>query len=250
MSQAEDLLNSLSVESEGITYYEIDPTTRTINIPSDFLLGVESDEKSNRVYFTCPKVVGDNFDFTTSQVRVNYQNANGEKGQYDVDDIVESNTNTGFVEFSWLLDREVTKYKGDISFNICAIKTTSNKITNEWNTIPATGKSLQGLEVTDAVATYLSHIKGDSFISILSITDATGNAYNPAEDDSIIFTLKNSSDTLIITKTIQNDTLKLVLNPEDTSDLEVGDYIYNVKLTKSTGEVYTVIPNSIFTLTN
>lgn len=250
-SQAEDLLNNLTVESEGITYYEIDPLTRTIDIPPGFLLGVESDEKSNRIYFTCPKIVGDNFDFTNSQVRVIYQNANGEKDKYDVDDVTEAVGNEGYVTFSWLLDRDVTKYKGDIIFSICAVKLDSNQIVKEWNTIAATGKSLQGLEVDDVVSTYLSHIKGDSFVSELSITDSMGNAYIPDDGDNIVFTLKETSDGApIVTKTIQNDTLKLVLNPNDTSELDVGNYIYNIKLTKATGEVYTVIPDSIFTLSS
>lgn len=39
----------------------IDPETRTINVPdSERLFGVQSDEKAERKYFKCPKIVGNN----------------------------------------------------------------------------------------------------------------------------------------------------------------------------------------------
>jgi hypothetical protein len=41
--------------------FMIDPETRTINVPdSERLFGVQSDEKAERKYFKCPKIVGNN----------------------------------------------------------------------------------------------------------------------------------------------------------------------------------------------
>lgn len=50
-----------------IVYCEIDAENRVIIVPqSEKLLGVESDEKGQRKYFKCPKIVGDNIDLSKS----------------------------------------------------------------------------------------------------------------------------------------------------------------------------------------
>ena len=124
----------------------IDPETRTISIPTTYrLLGVESDEKVERLYFQCPKIVGDNIDLSQLQIRINYQNANSQKDQYIVDDVSADGDN---ITFSWLLSRKVTQYRGTVQFIVCAVKVNDDAtITNEWNTTLAQAQVLQGLEV-------------------------------------------------------------------------------------------------------
>lgn len=121
----------------------IDPITRVINIPEDYIIGVESDEKSDRMYFQCPKIVGDNVDLSKLKLYVNFQNANKERDNYFVDDVT---VNEGNILFSWLFSRKVTKYKGDVKFIVCAKKSEDN-LTLEWNTTVAKGLSLEGIEV-------------------------------------------------------------------------------------------------------
>lgn len=121
----------------------IDPITRVINIPEDYIIGVESDEKSDRMYFQCPKIVGDNVDLSKLKLYVNFENANKERDNYFVDDITVSEGN---ILFSWLFSRKVTKYKGDVKFIVCAKKSEDN-LTLEWNTTVAKGLSLEGIEV-------------------------------------------------------------------------------------------------------
>lgn len=129
----------------------IDVQKRTILIPEErILVGVESDEKAERVYFQCPKVVGDNIDLSTMGIRINYRNANKDVDSYPVSDVKVLGEN---IEFSWLLDRNVTKYKGKVVFIVCAVKTDdSGEITNEWNTTLAELNVIEGLEadVNDA----------------------------------------------------------------------------------------------------
>lgn len=148
MSTTNELLESLerAVDETEVVVYSIDPDTRLIDIPRDFFLGVESDERVHRVYFTCPKIVGDDIDLTELQLRVNYQNANGKKLYDDIDDVTESTSIPGNVIFSWLLSREVTECRGDVTFTICAVLRNEFEITNEWNTIPTTGRVEKGLE--------------------------------------------------------------------------------------------------------
>ena len=143
---AEELLKQMSVEpfAEEMVCCVIDPETRVIDVPAEYqLLGVESDEKVERMYFQCPKIVGDNIDLSKLALRVNFRNANDQKDQYIVDDVEISGDN---ITFSWLLSRRVTQYKGNVSFIVCAVKASREEITNEWNTTLATAQVLEGLE--------------------------------------------------------------------------------------------------------
>ena len=143
LAQMESEIMPLSVESPDKCV--IDPEIREIVIPETYqILGVESDEKVERIEFECPKIVGDNIDLSKLQIRINYQNANGDKDQYIVEDV---ETNGDNIEFSWLLSRKVTMYRGTVNFVVCAVKVSGETIQNEWNTTLATSQVLEGLEV-------------------------------------------------------------------------------------------------------
>ena len=146
LTQMESEITPLSVESPDKCV--IDPESREIIIPETYqILGVESDEKTERIEFQCPKIVGDNIDLSELQLRVNYQNANTDpennKDQYIVTDV---QTDGDYIVFSWLLSRKVTAYQGNVSFIICAVKVSGETIQNEWNTTLATAQVLEGLE--------------------------------------------------------------------------------------------------------
>lgn len=147
LDQAETYTETGQAKKEDNVYCVIDPETRTIDVPEQYsLLGVESDEKVERVWFQCPKIVGDNIDLSKLQIRVNYQNANSQKDQYIVMDMQAEGDN---IVFSWMLSRKVTAYRGSVSFIVCAVKVSGETIQNEWNTTLATAQVLQGLEVDD-----------------------------------------------------------------------------------------------------
>ena len=91
--------------------FEINPETRVITVPaSEKLFGVANDGNSERKHFRCPKIVGDNIDLSTMHLYVNYQNANGEKSAYLVEDV---QTDEDYITFSWLISPNVTAYKGE-----------------------------------------------------------------------------------------------------------------------------------------
>lgn len=143
LKQMESEIIPLSVESPDKCV--IDPESREIVIPETYqILGVASDEKVERIEFECPKIVGDNIDLSKLQIRINYQNANRDKDQYIVEDV---ETNGDNIEFSWLLSRKVTMYRGTVNFVVCAVKVSGETIQNEWNTTLATSQVLEGLEV-------------------------------------------------------------------------------------------------------
>lgn len=125
----------------------INPETRTITVPeTEKIFGVSHDGNTERKHFRCPKVVGDNIDLSTMHLYVNYQNANGDKYPYLVEDV---QTDGDYITYSWLIGPDVVAYKGQIKFIVCAKK--GDGTIPEWNTTLAEGTVLEGLEATDEV---------------------------------------------------------------------------------------------------
>lgn len=125
--------------------------TRSIYIPeSEKFFGVESDQNVERKKFKCPKIVGDNIDLSTLHLYINYQNGNGNKDSYMIQDMAVSGD---YITFSWVLSRNVAAYKGTVRFVFCAKKAdSSGNLVNEWNTTVAEGEVIEGLEATATVA--------------------------------------------------------------------------------------------------
>lgn len=181
LTQMESEIMPLSVESPDKCV--IDPESREIVIPETYqILGVESDEKVERIEFECPKIVGDNIDLSKLQIRINYQNANGDKDQYIVEDV---ETNGDNIEFSWLLSRKVTMYRGTVNFVVCAVKVSGETIQNEWNTTLATSQVLEGLEVdtpelteeqSDVIAQLMQMVQNTSAQAVQAVQAAEQTA--------------------------------------------------------------------------
>lgn len=133
----------------------INAETRTIELPeSEKIFGVESDKASERKYFKCPKIVGDNIDLSTLNLFINFKNANNEADIYRIDDV---EVDGDYITFSWLLSKKVTAYKTDasknqlLSFIFCAKMGEGPE--NEWNTtICSDGIVLEGLEPGESIA--------------------------------------------------------------------------------------------------
>lgn len=144
----------------------IDPNTRVITVPASLsLFGTESDEKTNRLTFRCPRVVGDNVDLSNFQICINFRNANSEKDRYIVEDMMIDGDE---ITFSWSLSRKVTKYKGRVSFIVCALNSREGTIVNEWNTTLAFGTVLEGLE---ADVVNLDEEEKDIILQLLAMVD-------------------------------------------------------------------------------
>lgn len=127
--------------------FEINPETCVITVPaSEKLFGVANDGNTERKHFRCPKVVGNNIDLSTMHLYINYQNANGDKYPYLVEDV---QTDGDYITFSWLIGPDVVAYKGQVKFIMCAKK--GDEKNSEWNTTLAEGTVLEGLEATDEV---------------------------------------------------------------------------------------------------
>lgn len=99
--------------------------------------------------------------------------------------------------------------------------------------------------------TSITLTRGDSFAADIGIIQPDGAPYIPSEGDQIRFAMKRNvkDEEVLILREIPIETMRLVLTPEDTKELEFGSYVYDIQLTKSTGEVDTFITKSTLTLT-
>lgn len=140
----EEALEASAVELVN-DIFTVNPESRVITVPeSEKIFGVYNDGNTERKHFRCPKIVGDNIDLSAMHLYINYQNANGQKYPYLVEDV---QTDGDYITFSWLIGPDVVAYKGQVKFILCAKKDTAL----EWNTTLAEGVVLEGLEATDEV---------------------------------------------------------------------------------------------------
>ena len=186
MATTEELLAQLEAEAQSETpVCIIDPDTRTITVPPEYqLIGVENDKRVERIYFQCPKIVGDNQDLSRDyQLFVNYQNANGDPDAYHIDDMEINGDN---ITFSWLLGENVTKYKGSIQFAFGAIKPgdeADDPDKNRWNTtINADCTCLVGLKCTQQVAESNPDALAQIWAAIDELKAGGGGGGTPGKD--------------------------------------------------------------------
>jgi len=99
--------------------------------------------------------------------------------------------------------------------------------------------------------TTISLTKGDTLrVAVHLVNKDTQLEYTPAPGDSLRFAMKKrySDEECVLLKDIDIETLELHLEPSDTSDLQVGRYVYDIQLTFENGDVDTVIPRAQFNL--
>lgn len=138
----------MSLADEADESIHVNVNTRQITIPeSQQLFGVESDADVEVKHIVIDGRYNDGTDLSDFTFRINYQNANGNKGTYLA---TELQVNDGSIEFDWVIGRKVVAYKGAIVFIVCAYTIDSSSvIQNEWNSTLGKGTVLEGLEVSE-----------------------------------------------------------------------------------------------------
>ena len=97
--------------------------------------------------------------------------------------------------------------------------------------------------------TYIRITKGDTLRILLEL-ERNGHKFEPQDGDVIRFAMKrhkNDSECVII-KEIGKDLL-LELSAEETEQLELAKYIYDIQITYADGSVDTFIAESTFQVT-
>lgn len=99
--------------------------------------------------------------------------------------------------------------------------------------------------------TTITLTRGDTFIAQIELTDPDGNPYTPVDGDAITFAAKRSfaDAATLIFKPVPIDTMKLILEPEDTKPLDFGQYVYDIQIVRATGEVDTFITKAKLIIT-
>lgn len=102
----------------------------------------------------------------------------------------------------------------------------------------------------NVTGTTITLTRGDTFEAIVSATKKDGTQYIPTDGDTIRFAMKEKYDDPrpILVKEIPIDTMLLVIDPKDTSDLKFGKYVYDIQLTKANGKVDTFISKAVLKL--
>lgn len=246
MATTEELLEQLEQEASAMSdeqvYCVIDPDTRQISVPAEYqLLGVESDEKVERIWFQCPKIVGDNIDLSQLQLRINYQNANSQKDQYIVTDVQTDGEN---IVFSWLLSRNVTAYQGNVSFIVCAVKVSSSEITNEWNTTLAQASVLEGLEIE--LSEDEEEQVSDIIAQLLALMESTDGEIEAAKNTAISAVQSQQTTSVQVVQTAGNNAVNTIEQAgEDTLASIPSEYTELYEMSEETNRIVKQIKKQI-----
>lgn len=154
-TEAETLLMNALVEgddSNGPIKLTVNEKNRAIEYDGTLLLGVEDDDRSQKIHFSMPTSVGIddliNIPSDNVEVFIIFKNALKETYKYQCTDVTPFDEH---VEFSWLLSRSVTASKGIVEFIVCVQKLGTNEdgdpiIVSEWHTTPFEGNVLVGID--------------------------------------------------------------------------------------------------------
>ena len=90
--------------------------------------------------------------------------------------------------------------------------------------------------------------RGDTAPLDLEVEDADGNPYDYS-NDTVVLTIKKNTviEAIVLQKTFNGGSIKLL--PSDTEPLPYAKYRYDIQLTTSDGDNYTVIDPRNFELT-
>ncbi|WP_317316525.1 hypothetical protein [Longibaculum muris] len=94
----------------------------------------------------------------------------------------------------------------------------------------------------------ISLTRGDTALLNVEIVNNEGEIYELEDGDICEFTLKKytSSDNVLIKKEVVSGEIKI--SPDDTKNLDYGQYFYDVQVTMANGDVATVIPPTAFNI--
>lgn len=141
MSQAEELLNTIEVDDIPTMSgpYETEPMivideNRVIHVPEELRrVAVQYDHNIEEVYFKCPRY-WDNHDMSEMVVYINVKTPDNKLVSCKARGLSTYVSNDKYMSFSWLISRDITQFKGQLSFLVCIKKTDEIGLeVNHWN---------------------------------------------------------------------------------------------------------------------
>lgn len=135
MSQAEELLNTLSAGSDtGVEGHIVIDSNRNITVPKELRrIAVQYDHNVETVTFDCPRY-WDGLDMSKMTIYVNYIRADRGRGQFECKNITVDDADSTIMHFDWTLTKVATMVKGPLKFLVCVVKTdTDGNEEHHWN---------------------------------------------------------------------------------------------------------------------
>lgn len=183
----------------------IDKDLRTITVPEDAkIFGVSGEVRVNRLQFMAPRYCC-GFDLSEFKACIDYDNANGDKNYYEVEDIT---TEDEYVTFTWLLDPDVTAYAGKVQFAVRMLKLDGTKVLKRFKTEPAEGEVKEGMDIDTRV---LQEDQNDILASLAFIKETMSEVKKDANVQQIQKNKESIADLskeLTASKVTVDDTLK------------------------------------------
>lgn len=91
--------------------------------------------------------------------------------------------------------------------------------------------------------------KGDSATIFIQVVDIDGNEYEIKPTDTIKMTVRKTVGDDVAIDKVATPEHYIIIDPEDTSELDTGLFLYDIELTTEEGFVYTIVPTNYFQLT-
>lgn len=145
MATVDELLAAETTESDDELSFLIDEHMRIITVPErGVVLGVEGDKDVNRVRFRMNRYYHGS-DLSSFQIRINYQNADGEVNYFTVS---EKTVDTDTFSFVWVVAADAVMTKGTVLFAVnCFTTDSSDVVQKAYHTTLGAASVLEGLEV-------------------------------------------------------------------------------------------------------
>lgn len=227
--------------SEEDTAYDfvIDEDLRIIAIPErGVVLGVEGDKDANRIRFRMNKTWR-GYDMSKFDLRINYQNANGDKNYYTV---TSKHTEGNAVVFDWIVAADAVAYQGDVFFIVVGLITTGGMVNCAFHTTLGKAKCLEGLvvdtktdisEIRDFMATLKAEVEayGQTFVNAAaaSAKAAKASETTAASSASAAKTSEtNSMTSAKVAKTSETNAGTSASNAKG-SETKSGEYLQATK---------------------
>lgn len=164
MATVDELLAAETTESDDELSFLIDEHLRIITVPErGVVLGVEGDKDVNRVRFRMNRYYhGSNL--SSFQIRINYQNADGEVNYFTVS---EKTVDTDTFSFVWVVAADAVMTKGTVLFVVnCFTTDSSDVVQKAYHTTLGAASVLEGLEVDvegnqPQIVDFLSKLKNE-----------------------------------------------------------------------------------------
>ncbi len=146
MANMEELLAAAGTEDmDDELSYVIDEHLRVIAVPErGVVLGVEGDKDVNRVRFAINRYYHGS-DFAKFAIRINYENAEGERNYFTV---TEKTVEEDRMSFIWTVDADAVAYKGSVHFVVnCFTASEEGTVEKAYHTTLGSATVLEGLSV-------------------------------------------------------------------------------------------------------